>query len=224
MDFFPRHCYKREVNFTPLFRLLDDFDSYSRQSSGISHDRRQPKRRWQPKFDVRETEDFYGLYGELPGVNKEDVDIHFTEPRTLVVLGRSERSYTAGNEPSADDETECAATPDTISANGEEPRGSPHRATVEDESESDDGNDSFEVVEKENKTSGVVEKKRPDHADAADTAKYWLSERSIGDFTRTFTFPQRVDQDAVEASFQDGILTVIVPKAKPYEPQRIAVN
>lgn len=41
---------------------------------------------------------------------------------------------------------------------------------------------------------------------------YWLSERSVGEFHRTFAFPGYVDQDEVKASLKDGILSLVVPK------------
>ncbi|PON19433.1 hypothetical protein C2W62_02785 [Candidatus Entotheonella serta] len=212
MAFFPRHCYNREASFTPLFRLLDEFDSYSR---GSTQTRRPANPTWQPKFDVRETREHYELHGELPGVDRENVQIDFTEPQTLVVRGRTERSYTTSSADS--DELEGTHTPDTITESGEEPHGSPHQATVEDESDS-----AYEVVEKaQQQTTKKPEEvaKKP-----TDTAKYWLSERSIGEFSRTFSFPSRIDQDAVTANFKDGILSVTVPKAKPHEARRIAIN
>lgn len=41
---------------------------------------------------------------------------------------------------------------------------------------------------------------------------YWVSERSVGEFHRTFTFPSRVDNEGVKAKLKDGILSVTVPK------------
>jgi HSP20 family protein len=41
---------------------------------------------------------------------------------------------------------------------------------------------------------------------------YWITERSVGEFARSFAFPSRVDQDNVKASLRDGILSVVVPK------------
>lgn len=41
---------------------------------------------------------------------------------------------------------------------------------------------------------------------------YWITERSVGEFARSFAFPNRVDQDNVKASLKDGILSVVVPK------------
>ncbi|UNI15006.1 hypothetical protein JDV02_001581 [Purpureocillium takamizusanense] len=212
MAFFPRHCYNREASFTPLFRLLDEFDSYSR---GSTQTRRSTVPSWQPKFDVRETGEHYELHGELPGVDKENVQIDFTEPQTLVVRGRTERSYATGAAPS--DELEDAPTPDSTTESGEVPHGSPHQATVEDE-----GDSAYEVVEKAQQQQ-TTKKPQEVAKKPADTAKYWLSERSIGEFSRTFSFPSRIDQDAVTASFKDGILSVTVPKAKPHESRRIAI-
>ncbi|KAG7428670.1 30 kDa heat shock protein [Fusarium oxysporum f. sp. raphani] len=57
-----------------------------------------------------------------------------------------------------------------------------------------------------------------------EKTKYWLAERSIGEFSRTFTFPSHVDQDGVSASFEDGILTIIVPKVKKHESRRIHID
>ena len=42
--------------------------------------------------------------------------------------------------------------------------------------------------------------------------KYWVSERSVGEFHRSFSFPGRVDQDGVKASLKNGVLSIVVPK------------
>lgn len=41
---------------------------------------------------------------------------------------------------------------------------------------------------------------------------YWVSERSVGEFHRTFSFPSRVDSEGVKAKLKNGILSVTVPK------------
>ena len=53
---------------------------------------------------------------------------------------------------------------------------------------------------------------------------YWLSERSVGSFARSFSFPQRVDQEAVKASLKDGILSIVVPKAQAPANRRINIE
>lgn len=209
MAFFPRNFYNtaNDTSFHPLFRLLDDFDNYSRQSGNDTQGRRSGLQHWQPKFDVRETGEAYELHGELPGMNKENVHIEFTEPQTMLVRGKVERTYTAGTPPSGAIEGNNSAGAITEG----ESRNNSHKAKVEDEAEAQ-AHESGEVVKKD------------EHKKPADKAKYWLTERSVGEFSRSFNFPTRVDQEAVSASFKDGILSVIVPKAKKHETRRITVN
>lgn len=210
MAFFPRNFYNSDASFTPLFRLLDDFDNYSRQGTP---GRRSNLPSWQPKFDVRETGESYELHGELPGINKQDVHIEFTEPQTMIIRGKSERTYTAGTPPAGLVEGE---KPKAAITEAEEEHKNNHHATVEEEYESIAHESGTEVTKAE--TEAPKESKPVDHA------KYWLTERSVGEFSRSFNFPTRVDQEAVTASFKDGILNIVVPKAKKHESRRIAVN
>lgn len=220
MAFFPRNFYQGETSsFTPLFRLLDDFDSYSRQSGSTSHGRRSAAPHWQPKFDVRETGEAYELHGELPGVSKDNVHLEFTEPQTMVVRGKVERSYSGGTPPSGAIEGSQNTTSGVTEGRESSPQPSvnSHKATVEDEDEAD-------ARSHESGFEEVVAKKPEQPKKPADQAKYWLTERSIGEFSRSFNFPTRVDQDTVTASFKDGILTVVVPKARKHESRRITVQ
>ncbi len=54
--------------------------------------------------------------------------------------------------------------------------------------------------------------------------EYHRIERAYGSFTRAFSLPSRVDSERVEASFQDGILTVTVPKAAEARPRKIEIG
>ncbi|KAM5529890.1 30 kDa heat shock protein [Fusarium oxysporum f. sp. phaseoli] len=203
MAFFPRSLYDSDTSFTPFFRLLDDFDNYSRQRvSG----RRTGTPSWQPKFDVRETGKAYELHGELPGINKEDVHIEFTEPQSMLISGRTERTYTAGTPPAG--LIEGTSRGGAITEGGDE---SKKASAGEEKSASRDAG--TETTEKE-----MPETKK------SDKAKYWLSERSVGEFSRSFNFPTQVDQDSVTANFKDGILNILVPKVKKHESKRIAIS
>lgn len=193
MAFFPRNFYGSEGSFTPLFRLLDEFDNYSRTGS-IAQNSSLPT--WQPKFDVRETGAAYELHGELPGMNKEGVNIEFTEPQTLIIRGRAERTYTSGTPPA-----------------GLVEGGTNTAAITQGEGAAQDTASKDSSVQK---SSGD---KKP-----ADKAKYWLSERSVGEFSRSFNFPTPVDHDTVSANFKDGILNITVPKAKKSTSRRIAIE
>ncbi|KAJ5153532.1 30 kDa heat shock protein [Penicillium canariense] len=159
-----RTTFPASGDFAPLFRLLDDYDVHraSRQTS---------TRSFQPRFDVRESEDAYHLDGELPGIAQKDIHIEFTDSQTLVVKGRTEREYHTG-----------------------EPK------------EESEGDKKTETAEK-----------TPGH-------RFWASERSIGEFQRTFTFPSRVDQDNVKASLKNGILSVVIPKSTASGTKKITIE
>jgi HSP20 family protein len=55
-------------------------------------------------------------------------------------------------------------------------------------------------------------------------AQVYRSERFLGKFQRTFTLPMPIAADKVQASYQDGILTVELPKAEEAKPRQISVN
>ncbi len=44
--------------------------------------------------------------------------------------------------------------------------------------------------------------------------EYHLSERSYGEFVRSFGLPKGIDEDKVEARFANGVLTVHLPKSQ----------
>lgn len=48
--------------------------------------------------------------------------------------------------------------------------------------------------------------------------------RREGDFRRVFRIPDEVDAGKVEASFEDGVLEVHLPKAERNKPRRITVK
>jgi HSP20 family protein len=55
-------------------------------------------------------------------------------------------------------------------------------------------------------------------------AEVYRSERFFGRFQRTVTLPTLVAADKVKAQYQDGILTVTLPKAEEAKPKHIDVN
>ncbi len=56
--------------------------------------------------------------------------------------------------------------------------------------------------------------------------KYYVWERSYGSFERSFSFPTAVEQDKIKATFENGVLTVVLPKAKEtaVAGKKIAIN
>lgn len=49
-------------------------------------------------------------------------------------------------------------------------------------------------------------------------------ERFYGKFHRTFTFPSAVNADGIRAKFDNGILTITVPKAETVRPRQIEIG
>ncbi len=54
-------------------------------------------------------------------------------------------------------------------------------------------------------------------------AQYLKRELFHGAFERTLTFNVPVNSDAIEASFSNGLLTLVVPKAEEVKPKQIKV-
>jgi HSP20 family protein len=55
------------------------------------------------------------------------------------------------------------------------------------------------------------------------TRRYTLMERAFGRFERTLPLPHDIDASKAEVSYQDGVITVIVPKTKAIPPTRLSV-
>jgi len=67
----------------------------------------------------------------------------------------------------------------------------------------------------------VVRGERPVHHE--EGAHYHRVERGHGAFARSFVLPHPVDVEAVAAQFDEGVLTVVVPKLAP-QPRRVDVK
>jgi HSP20 family protein len=53
---------------------------------------------------------------------------------------------------------------------------------------------------------------------------YYRCERSYGSFYRSIPIPSNVDANKIEASFEDGVLEVALPKSAKVKPKKIAVS
>ena len=57
-----------------------------------------------------------------------------------------------------------------------------------------------------------------------DESRYHLVERRHGEFTRSFQLPQGVNDEQVQAEFDNGLLRIRVPKAEIPQPRRIQIQ
>ena len=53
---------------------------------------------------------------------------------------------------------------------------------------------------------------------------YHRVERTYGNFVRTFTLPNTVNADQIEASYENGVLRITMPKREEARPKQIKVN
>jgi len=232
--FFPRFPagFSNGGELAPFFRVLDDFSSRAFDFPT----RQTAPQVFQPRFDVEEVDGGYELRGELPGVDGQNLSVEFTDPTTLVIKGRSERATSSGTPPSTaaaavEGASEEAAAVDNSDAESTHSTGSYVKATVEDDpaEPSTPGQatpaESTTAEQQQEQPANTTTTNATEQRQAeAPASRYWVSERSIGEFQRTFSFPARVDQDAVRASLKNGILQISVPKASTPASRRINIE
>lgn len=105
---------------------------------------------WNPAVEIFERGDSLVLRAELPGVSKEDIDVH-VEEGNLVLRGQRKRDQ------------------------------------------------------------------------EIDEANAYRLERAYGSFTRSFSLPTSVDASSITATYKDGVLEVVLPKAEEAKPKRVEI-
>ncbi len=76
----------------------------------------------------------------------------------------------------------------------------------------------------ENGVLTISGEKKQEIQEGKEDASYHVFERRYGRFERSFTLPRTVNADQVKARFQDGVLTVILPKAEQAKPRRVQIE
>jgi len=79
-------------------------------------------------------------------------------------------------------------------------------------------------VSLENNILTVSGEKREERREEDRNHRWHLSERRYGRFSRSFVLPRDVEQDRIEAGFENGVLTVSVPKSERAKPRRIEIR
>lgn len=57
-----------------------------------------------------------------------------------------------------------------------------------------------------------------------ENVDYVMRERRFGRFSRSLTFSVPVNSEGIEATFENGLLTIVVPKAEAVKPKTIKVQ
>ncbi|PSQ82174.1 MAG: heat-shock protein [Bacteroidetes bacterium QS_8_68_15] len=71
-------------------------------------------------------------------------------------------------------------------------------------------------------TLAVSGERQMEHAE--DGTSFSRIERRHGRFYRSFSLPQAANADEIEASFDNGVLSISIPKTPESQPRRIEVN
>lgn len=75
-------------------------------------------------------------------------------------------------------------------------------------------------IQFENRELRIHGKAGPRHEDH----NFLYGEYGIGDFYRTFTIGETIDAKKISAEFQNGVLTLHLPKTEAVKPRRIEVK
>jgi HSP20 family molecular chaperone IbpA len=149
------------------------------------------------RANVSETANEYKIEIDVPGYQKPEISIEFgPDGRSLTVSGKTEKSYEEG--PSRGKGVTVEEVPE--------------------EGESPDKQSS-----KQTQSTAVAETNKEKTVGAPAGPKYWISERSVGSFTRTFNFGSPLDHDKASAQLENGVLTVVVPKTTKASVKKISI-
>lgn len=158
---------------------------------------------YSPRFDVKEHPTNYELHGELPGIDQKDIEIEFSDSSTLTIRGRTYRYY----ERDARSPNPSLATAIALS--------NPPPKLLDTPTE-----DTKKFVEVEKSPQEVAQESE---AQIRNGGKYWVAERMVGEFVRTFSFPVEIEMDEVKAGMKSGVLTLIAPKARARGGRRVII-
>jgi len=80
------------------------------------------------------------------------------------------------------------------------------------------------TIELENNVLSISGEKAEERTEGDDERRYHLWERRYGSFQRSFTLPRTVKADDITARFDQGVLTVHLPKVPEAKGRKIAIS
>ena len=63
-----------------------------------------------------------------------------------------------------------------------------------------------------------------DEEQTQENERWHLRERRYGSFQRSISLPSNVDEDKIDARYENGVLTLTLPKREETKPRRISVQ
>lgn len=79
-------------------------------------------------------------------------------------------------------------------------------------------------IDLENNVLTIRGEKREERVEGEQGERYHLAEHRYGTFTRSFVLPRDVDSENIQADFNDGVLTVTIPKSEKARRRRIEIG
>jgi HSP20 family protein len=70
----------------------------------------------------------------------------------------------------------------------------------------------------------TVRGERDGNLPQSEGSRVFFTERDWGSFERSLRFPQHVEGDRIGASFNNGVLSITVPKSEAAKPRRIEIK
>ena len=76
----------------------------------------------------------------------------------------------------------------------------------------------------ENGVLTISGEKKQEVREGTEDSNYYLYERRYGRFERSFSLPRTVNADQVKARFDNGVLTIALPKAEAAKPKKVQIE
>jgi HSP20 family protein len=76
----------------------------------------------------------------------------------------------------------------------------------------------------DNKVLTIKGEVKDEVEEEAEDRRYYMRERRYGNFCRSLSLPSMIDADAINASYEAGVLSLSLPKTEEAKPKRIEVK
>jgi len=137
--------------WNPLREMENMFERYNR-AGGRDLDTDLGFVDWSPTVDIEESDNFYLIRADVPGVDKKDINVHM-DKGVLSITGEKHEAKETGK-----------------------------------------------------------------------GTKRHRTERYSGSFARRFTLPGTIQADKIDATYKDGVLSLMIPKAEEAKPKSIDIK
>lgn len=86
------------------------------------------------------------------------------------------------------------------------------------------GKENVQVTVSDDRILTLKGEKKQESKTESDEKNYVRIERSYGSFTRSFSLPENVSTDGINAVFNNGVLNLTLPKVEPAKPKEVNVS